>query len=228
MTALTSHAVYEQLLKKLTSGDYPPGMRLVNRTLAEEMEVSVMPIREALTRLTSEGLVEHIPGAGAFVREFRGKDIIKLYSFREQLEVFAVHEASDNIQSYQQRRLEHICQQAAEIWAAISAGDPAQPDRKLLRDWLNQDAEFHETIIEAADNDWLARAASSVRMLSHVNRSKPRDTVPVGGEQTLEDHRAIAEAIGNGDGDEGAEIMRQHILRAMDHQLHYMEGERGH
>ncbi len=227
MAPLTSHAVYEQLLKKLTSGDYPPGMRLVNRTLAEEMEVSVMPIREALTRLTSEGLVEHIPGAGAFVREFNGKDIIKLYSFREQLEVFAVREAADNIQSFQQRRLENICDLQAETWKAIEACDPSQPDRKLLRDWLNQDAEFHETIIEAADNDWLARAASSVRMLSHVNRSKPRDSVPQGGEQTLEDHRAITEAIGNGDGEEGAEIMRQHIVHAMDHQLHYMESERG-
>jgi DNA-binding GntR family transcriptional regulator len=227
MTALTSHAVYEQLLKKLTSGDYPPGMRLVNRTLAEEMEVSVMPIREALTRLTSEGLVEHIPGAGAFVREFSGKDIIKLYAFREQLEVFAVHEAADNIQSYQQRRLEKMCDEAAAMWTAIEASDPETPDRTLLRDWLHHDGEFHETIIEAADNDWLARAASSVRMLSHVNRSKPRDLIPRGGERTLEEHRAIAEAIGNGDGDEGAEIMRQHILHAMDTQLRYMEGERG-
>ena len=213
MEPLTSHAVYEQLLKKLTSGDYPPGMRLVNRTLAEDMEVSVMPIREALTRLTSEGLVEHIPGAGAFVREFNGKDIIKLYAFREQ--------------SFQQRRLEKICDLQTETWTAIQACDPSQPDRKLLRDWLNEDAEFHETIIEAADNDWLARAASSVRMLSHVNRSKPRDSVPQGGEQTLADHRAITAAIGNGDGDEGAEIMRQHIVHAMDHQLHYMESERG-
>ena len=204
MTALTSHAVYEQLLKKLTTGDYPPGMRLVNRTLAEDMEVSVMPIRE-----------------------FSIKDMIKLYAFREQLETFAVREASDNIQSYQQRRLEKICNTAAETWAAIQDGSADDPDRKLLREWLNLDAEFHETIIEAADNDWLARAASSVRMLSHVNRSKPRDLIPQGGDQTLEDHRAIAEAIGNGDADEGAEIMRQHILRAMDQQLHYMEGDRG-
>ncbi len=227
MSPLTSHAVYENLLKKLSSGEYPPGMRLVNRTLAEEMEVSVMPIREALTRLTSEGLVEHIPGAGAFVREFSIKDMIKLYAFREQLECFAVREAADNIQSYQQRRLEKIGDRAAEIWAAIGSDTSELRDKKLLWEWVAQDAAFHETIIEAADNDWLARAASSVRMLSHVNRSKPRDSSPVKGEQTLEEHRAIMEAIGNGDGEEGAEIMRRHILNAMDQQIQYMEGEHG-
>ena len=95
MNALTSQAVYEQLLKKVTTGEYPPGMRLSDQALADEMEVGAPAIHDAVRRLVEDGLVEQITGEGAFVREFSGKDLIKLYAFREQMEVLAAREAAD-------------------------------------------------------------------------------------------------------------------------------------
>ena len=60
---------YDYIREKLSRGELPPGKRLVNRTLADEIGVSVIPVREAIHRLATEGLVEHVPGSGAFVRK---------------------------------------------------------------------------------------------------------------------------------------------------------------
>ena len=58
--------VYEQIREQIQNGKLSPGTRLVNRKLAGELGTSMVPIREALNRLTSEGLLEHLPGGGNF------------------------------------------------------------------------------------------------------------------------------------------------------------------
>lgn len=223
MNALTSEAVYEQLLKKVTSGEYPPGMRMVDQTLADEMEVGAMSIHEAVRRLTEEGLVEQIAGQGVFVRDFSAKDLIKLYTFRERIEMFAVSEAADNIQAHQQRNLEALCDTLAGFAGKLAQVDPARPDKKLIHEWHMQDLAFHEAIIEAADNEWLRHSAESVRLLSHVSRCKPRDKMPPDPALTVEEHREITAAIGSGDGFLGGDIMSRHIQRSMDTQLRHLE-----
>ena len=82
MSSSAAQQTYDQILEKLIAGAIRPGERLVNRTLASELGVSVIPVREALNRLASEGLVEHIPGAGTYARSLDGREIIKLYSFQ--------------------------------------------------------------------------------------------------------------------------------------------------
>ena len=69
---------YHAIRKRVAAGDWPPGMRLVNRKLGVELGVSMVPVREALNRLASEGLVEHVPGAGAFVRRLDRKRVRSL------------------------------------------------------------------------------------------------------------------------------------------------------
>ena len=60
---------YRHIRSKLSNGTFVPGEQLVNRVLATEIGVSVIPVREAINRLATEGLVEHVPGSGAFVRQ---------------------------------------------------------------------------------------------------------------------------------------------------------------
>ncbi len=54
--------VYEQIREQIQTGKLAPGTRLVNRKMASELGTSMVPFREALNRLTSEGLLEHLPG----------------------------------------------------------------------------------------------------------------------------------------------------------------------
>lgn len=209
-----SQEAYERIRDKLVSGDMTPGTRLVNRVLAREVGVSVSPVREALNRLASEGLVEHIPGAGTFVRRLSNRDLAKLYSFREHLEVYAVREAANHRQPYQVDELERICGESKGLLEAMRARGGGKPTAAQMRNWLNLDRAFHETVIEAADNPWLARASGNLHLLSHAMRSKAREGAPERAESTIEEHEAIVRAIASGDGEAGAETMRQHIRYA--------------
>jgi len=224
MNGLTSDAVYQQLLKKITSGEYPPGMRLVEQTLADDMEVGAPSIHEALHRLTDEDLVEQIAGQGVFVREFKAKDVIKLYTFREQVEIFAVSEAADSIQAHQQRELEDLCEAQARLAEALAQSSGGQPDKKLIHEWHMQDMAFHRAIIDAADNEWLRHAVERTRLLAHVSRCKPRDRMPPDPALTVAEHREIAAAIADGDAYMGGDVMGTHIRRSMDTQLRFMDG----
>ena len=85
---------YDYIRKRLAGGDLPPGKRLVNRVLADEIGVSVIPVREAIHRLASEGLVEHVPGSGSFVRKTDLHDLDNLYVLRDALESCAAGEAA--------------------------------------------------------------------------------------------------------------------------------------
>ncbi len=224
MNALTSQAVYDQLLKKVTTGEYPPGMRLGDQALADEMEVGAPAIHDAVRRLIEDGLVEQITGEGAFVREFSQKDLIKLYAFREQMEVLSAREAADNIQAHQKRNLLSLCDTLADLSSALEKLDPAALDRRLIHEWHAQDTAFHEAIIEAADNEWLRHAASSTRLLAHITRCKPRDKMPQDPALTVEEHREIAKAIADGNAYTAGEVMATHVQRAMNTQLSFLEG----
>lgn len=222
MNGLTSDAVYEQLLKKITSGEYPPGMRLVEQTVADEMEVGAASVHEALHRLTDEDLVEQVTGQGVFVREFSSKDVIKLYTFREQIEVFAVSEAADNIHAHQQRALEALCDSHEAMAATFATMADDQVDRRMVHEWHVQDMAFHRAIVEATDNEWLQHAVERTRMLAHATRCKPRDRKPEDPARTVAEHREIAIAIGDGDAFLAGDIIGRHIRRSMDAQLRYM------
>ena len=223
MNALTSQAVYDQLLKKISSGEYPPGMRLSDQALADEMEVGAPAIHDAVRKLTDDGLVEQITGQGAFVREFAAKELIKLYAFREQMEVLAAREAADTIQAHQKKDLLALCDAFDALAARLAAQDPAALDRRLIHEWHTQDAAFHEAILEASGNEWLQHAAVATRLIAHVTRCKPREKMPQDPVTTAGEHREIAKAIGDGDAYMAGEHMLAHVQRAMNGQLALMD-----
>ena len=84
---------YARLREKLVAGELAPGQRLVNRSLADEFEVCVIPLREAINRLASEGLINQIPGTGAFVHSPDGRELQELLIFRESIESAAAEAA---------------------------------------------------------------------------------------------------------------------------------------
>ena len=110
---------YDYLRNKLAQGELPPGQRLVNRTLADEIGVSVIPVREAINRLASEGLVEHFPGAGAFVRKPDRQDLDNLYVLRDAVESCAAAEAARYITDGQLAELKSLLEDAEQILEQI-------------------------------------------------------------------------------------------------------------
>ncbi|MEV0847465.1 GntR family transcriptional regulator [Streptomyces sp. NPDC049954] len=92
-----SHVVHaERVIRDgVLSGAYPPGARLRERELSQALGYSRIPVREALTRLAADGLVELSPRRGASVRRLSLRDVNELFDLRLSLEVFAARRAAE-------------------------------------------------------------------------------------------------------------------------------------
>ena len=213
--SFVAQRVYGQLREQIQTGKLPPGTRLVNRKLAVELGTSMVPVREALNRLTSEGLLEHLPGGGNFVRKLNRKEIIQLYEFRESLEIFAAREAAKNNQEYHLKDLNRICDKWAGIINKIKVAKSGQTTGAMLRRWLDDDMEFHSVIVEAADNPWLAKVAMDLKLMTLVVRNKPQMLSYEAAVTTQEDHIALVDAFSKRDADKAADVMRKHIRQGV-------------
>src|SRR5687767_13229518 len=85
-----SDKAYEQLYQSIIEGKFSAGERLVELKLAKLLKVGRTPLREALLRLTSIGLVESMPGMGFFVKTLTLSDLDELFQIRASLECLAI------------------------------------------------------------------------------------------------------------------------------------------
>jgi DNA-binding GntR family transcriptional regulator len=159
---------YDYIRNKVSSGDLPPGKRLVNRVLASEIGVSVIPVREAIHRLATEGLIEHVPGSGAFVRKIDPQELDNLYVLRDALESCAAGEAARYISEYQLEELDAILGEAQAIAQQIQKGTDAHATKPQFSAWLDTEQRFHQLLIEAARNPLLAKVTREHRAIGQI------------------------------------------------------------
>ena len=100
-----SDRVYNAILELLINHRIQPGEKLSEEELASRLQVSRTPVREALQRLASDGLVEFYPRRGAFAREITQQDITEIYDLRRCLEVYAAKRSMGNIPDKAARRI---------------------------------------------------------------------------------------------------------------------------
>ncbi len=220
--------IYEKIRRMVVAGELEPGQRLVNRTLAQNLGVSTIPVREAIQRLVSEGLVDHIPGGGAYVRQLHRREIAKLYEFRVQLEIFAVREAAQHADTYHLDRLDTIGEESRAFLDGLSdtPDDAVTPEQ--ITAWFEFDGAFHNTLIEAADNPWLSKTANELQLLSHAIRTKPRQFNMDAANHTCEEHQALAGLIRRGEPEAAADLITKHIDSSVKSMLrHFFDEARG-
>src|SRR6056297_757079 len=148
---------YQYIRDQLSRGEMSPGERLVNRSLAERIGVSVIPVREAIHRLASEGLIEHVPGAGAFVRKPSRQALDNLYVLRDALESCAAAEAARYISDGELHALNELLERFRETAAEIRQNAKPHSTKKQLNRWLDDETDFHELLVESSRNDVLAK-----------------------------------------------------------------------
>jgi DNA-binding GntR family transcriptional regulator len=166
---------YRHIFRKLAQGKLSPGARLVNRALASEIGVSVIPVREAIHRLASEGLIEHVPGAGAFVREPSGRDLDELYVLRDALESCAAEEAAHYITEDQLDQLDQTLREMQRVRDEIGRRKAKIATHALLGRWLDSEEAFHEALVEASRNELLSKVIREHRAITRVFDAHRRD-----------------------------------------------------
>lgn len=192
--------VYETLHARLRSGELRPGMRLVNRTLAAELGTSTIPVREAILRLASEGVLEVAPGAGATVRAADPNELGELYDVREALETLAAAEAARYANPNLVAELAAACEGFETLAAAIPPGGRA--DAALFARWLEAEERFHARLVAASRNRWLAKVVREVRVVSRVfdaHRAAPGFLTRLVAEAAAADHRRLLPILASHD-----------------------------
>ncbi|MFF5986588.1 GntR family transcriptional regulator [Prauserella flavalba] len=193
-------AVYERLREMIFTGELGPGARLSVPALAESLDVSRSPVRDAVLRLVQERLAREEPRRGAVVASVGLAELVSIYEIREVLEGLAARLAVENAG----RKLVRALKEALdEHEAAMRTADLAASTEADLR--------FHRLIREAAGNPEVIRLLDDVQ--TQVRLAMRTTTVTAGPRQAIDDHRAILTAIESGDAVAAEQAARAHIFR---------------
>ena len=196
----------DELREAILAGALPPGARLRAEPLAERLQTSRTPVREALILLAREGLVDIEPRRGAIVRAFDAADLADLYDVRALIEPYAARRAATRIDATDLRRLCEICDEAD----ARGAGDDAAVEDQVA---LNE--EFHRTIVAAAGSPRLEAALRAVAGIPRAFRAAFwHDDAQR--EQSLFCHRQIVHALEHRQPRLAEAVMRMHIVGAIE------------
>jgi DNA-binding GntR family transcriptional regulator len=162
-----ANRTYEHIRSRILSGQYPNGKQLVTRQIAKEMGASLNPVREAIGRLAAEGLLDHIPGAGAFVPAPSPEEILEVYEFRKAIEPFASEKAALLITAPELNAMHKICDEQRRIALSlrVSGGHLLGED---LEHWFQTEEHFHRTLVRAARNRYIDRAILQSRVLTQL------------------------------------------------------------
>jgi DNA-binding GntR family transcriptional regulator len=182
---------------------------LIEEQLAERLGVSRTPVRQALTMLEAEGLVEITPNRGATVCSFSIEDVWDIYDLRAVLEGHAARRAAGRIEG---RELERLRELAEEMEGLPGQFDDHEEEIRALVA-LNQ--EFHGTIVEASRNMRLEhlinRTVEIPLMFKTFFWYTPHERVI-----SNHYHRQILKALEKGDADRAEIIMREHVYEGRD------------
>ena len=191
--------VAERIREAIHDGSYSPGTRLVERSVARELGVSHIPVREALARLADEGLVDRLPRRGARVAALTPQELDEISSLRIVLEQLVARRAQERMTADAELELRAI---ADRMLRAAEAGDV-----DLL---ATLDQRFHERLWELADHELLTELAAQVR--GRIVAFLPPD----GLRKHARTHTALVAAIADGTPAMAQLEMARHIQVAAD------------
>ena len=210
--------VHEHLRDEIISGRLTPGTVLHEIALARSLGVSRGPIREALGRLATEGLVTIRPRRGAVVRALSSEEFIEAYQVREALEMMAVRLAVPKLTAEDLAALERLIEEMA---SRGEAGD--------VQGFFEANTEFHQRFFQVADNRMLAELYRQLR--GQIDRHRFRSLELRGDlRRSIDEHRAILWAARTGDVERAVRLTSDHIrvpqiqLLVEDHELASADG----
>lgn len=205
---------YDRIRELLASGEFPPGCHLVNQELSRRIGVGLTPVREAVTRLASEGLLEHTPGAGVFVRRPSTADVLQLCDLRAVLEPFAAEQAAEHRSEGDLHEMRAVLAEEFGVIREVAKLGGKEVPRELVQQWLRVERRFHSMILAAARNPWLAKAVADVSLLSIVfsqDLIEPAMLTVNRLVMSWRDHRRVLRLIKGRAGTTAADLMRQHL-----------------
>jgi DNA-binding GntR family transcriptional regulator len=209
----------EHILAQIAAGDLAAGAALSELTLAAQVGVSRTPVREALSQLVAEGILQKT-SRGVLVAEPTRRDIIELYELREALEVYAIGKIA--ARGVDARDLENLELLVAQVRAAADelkqSGRPVLKGEALQR-FLACDLRFHMRLIQAGGNERMLKVLDSTNLLLRIFTLRRENHTLKLLKQVYGFHRRILDAVAAGDGAEAMRLLGEHIRLSRDERL---------
>lgn len=197
-----SRVVRDELLSLIVGGSLRPGDRINEPDVARRLEVSRVPVREALRELESTGLVVSRKHAGVFVRELTASEIRNLYQLRAVFDGLAGRCVTERAETVRDLLRVQLSSSIAAMRQASAAGD--------VQDYYRANLQFHWDIVTAAGNPELESSYRSVIQKLHLARLRNLSQAS-SMQASIHEHEAIAEAIAAGDGAQARTLLESHV-----------------
>jgi len=193
--------IKDVLLQRIVEGSYPPGSRIVETRVAQELGVSQGPVREALRDLEQLGCVVHEPYRGCSVRAFSASELLDAFPVRAALEALAARLAAERITD---EELDELDEHLGRMRAAARRGD--------AHDQSQANASFHATIVRAARNSTLERQWRLLEPFSRTYLTVSRPGIDL--VHLSDRHVPILDALRRREPDAAADAMHDHLMGA--------------
>ncbi|MCB0062232.1 MAG: GntR family transcriptional regulator [Caldilineaceae bacterium] len=206
-----SDEVTESLRTAIRDGLLSPGERLVEREVATQLNVSRVPVREAMQRLIEEGLLTKIPHRGTFVYVPTREEIEEISFLRVVLERYIAERVIERWQPHHETTLRAIVEQ---MRAAAAKRD--------LQQLYAHDYEFHLTLWQIADQTIMLEVLTSLRarinrFLYEANDALPTDQIAM----HVDSHDDLIDVLSGGDITRAVRMFTQHVVGAKERILAY-------
>jgi len=199
---LLKNVAYEDLKSRILLNEFPPGSFLAERQLASTLGMSKTPVKAALERLELEGFIAVSPQQGIVVRELNISEIADQYEIRAALECFVVRAIAGKLNDDQVGRLEENL-----------AAQKAILKQSKIQQGVALDAAFHIMLTEFLGNQEILRVMKQLRekiqrVVMLVVQASPQRI-----DTSYPEHRAIADAVIQGQPAQAARLIEEHLER---------------
>lgn len=206
--------VYSWLRDSILGGTLRPGERLVIDEIARRLEVSSIPVREALHLLQSEGFVTNAPHVGATVAAVSADEVREIFAIMEALETVAGRAAADRITPEEADRLRAI---VAEMDAALAAGH--------IDSWADLNRSLHRAIGAIAAMPLLQEMTERILVRwERLRRLYFEGVVVPRAEQAQREHHRLVDALAGGDAEAVQAILATHNRGALRAYEDFLDG----
>lgn len=199
--------IYALLKEKILNHNITPGGKINVDQLARDFEVSNIPIREALSRLTSEGLVNMVPFKGMYATEMTLQDLDEIFEIRMELEGLAIRKAAAKMP-------EAVIDDLKKSMQSLSGKKP-KGSEETIRLIAEMNTSLHGLILDYCDNHSLKQLIQAYiekiqRYLSFIQQGMGEQVI----EEEWNEHMLVVEGLASGNFEAAEQALLQHLKQS--------------
>ncbi len=226
MSTTLSAVAYRHIQRQLLRARLRSGAKISEHSLARELGISRTPVREAIRRLESEGMLRQVASSGTFVAEPDRAQLVEAYEVRMALEAFAVRRAALHMLPRQIHELQQLCDEMRAAITAFRNAGTGLMEGAPLRRYLLADLAFHLLLLRAAGNRHALKIYSDVHIRSAIfgYRSHQRDLHHLA--HVWLQHARVARAVRLRHAEAAQRLLEKHMQSSLDAALAAFDARR--